>query len=160
MKHVFCPKALALTALIGSAAHASYGATNGTLVIAGTVPSVAEISIAAVPGASNLPLGSSVSGLKIATVSELCNDASGYTVQLSSENGGSLKDPKGSGSLPYTLSYNGTRVVFLSGIATISDVSTTTPASGHDKDLSISFAASSLAGASYADTLTLTITAK
>lgn len=149
-----------IVALFVGAALPSFAATTGTLSLSGTVAPVTSIVVTPDANASNLPVGSTASALKIATVTELSNDKAGYSVTLSTANGGYLKEASGTDSLAYSLSYNGSAVAFSSGSATISDVSARTGGAGSAKELDISFASAFLNADSYTDTLTFTITAK
>lgn len=160
MNTKFSLKSLSLVALIAFAALPSFAATTGTLSLSGTVAPMTAITVTADPNASNLPVGQSATGLKVATVNELSNSKTGYTVSLSTANGGLLKEVDGSDALAYTLSYNGVEVAFSSGTATISNVSSRTTGLGSSKDLAISFSAAFLNADSYTDTLTFTIAAK
>ncbi len=159
-----CYKVLALTALLLAAAIPGFAATNGSLVLSGVVAPVTAIVVQADPNASNLPIGTTVSGLAIANVNELSNNKAGYTVSLSSANGGILKESDTSGvglqdSLSYSLTYDGTPVVFVSGSAVISNADKRTSAVGTTKTLAISFASEFLNADTYTDVLTFTIAA-
>lgn len=153
-------RTFALAALIAFASIPSFAATTASLSLSGVVAPVTAITVTADPNAANLPVGSSVTGMKIAVVNELSNDKAGYSVSLATANGGLLKEVAGSDSLAYSLSYNGNAVVFSAGSALISDVSSRTPGSGSSKDLAISFSSAFLNADSYTDTLTFTISAK
>ncbi len=142
------------------AAVPAFAATTGTLTLSGVVAPVTSVTVTPDANASSLPVGTTVSGLKIATVNELSNDKAGYSLTLSTANGAQLKEAAGTDALSYSLSYNGVAVAFSSGSATISDTAARTSGSGVSKDLAISFAAAFLNADSYSDTLTFTITAK
>jgi len=154
-------KAFALAALIAAgSALPGFSATTGTLSLSGTVAPVTSISVVADANASSLPVGSAVTNLKIATVVELTNNKAGYTVVLSSANGGLLKQAGGPDSLAYALRYDGQAVSFAGGSALVSDVASRTGGAGVAKELDISFASAFLNADSYSDTLTFTISAK
>jgi hypothetical protein len=160
MNAKYLSKSFMFAVLAALSAVSTFAATSASLSLSGVVAPVTAITVTADPNASSLPVGSSVSGLKIASVNELSNDKAGYTVTLSTANGGMLKEAAGSDSLPYSLTYNGVAVSFSSGLATISDVSARTSGSGSTKELDMSFASAFLNADSYSDTLTFTIVAK
>jgi hypothetical protein len=165
MKTKLNRKSIALVALIALASIPTFAATNGSLLLSGVVAPQTAITVTADPNASNLPVGTTVTGMIVATVNELSNNKAGYTVSLSSANGGLLKEASGvtaglNDTVPYTLSYAGTPVTFSSGSAVISNVSQRTSGSGTTNNLAISFSSAFLNADSYTDTLTFTIAAK
>lgn len=148
-----------------------FAATTGTLTLSGTVPGILEITVTPTASASALDLSIDVTDLPVATVNERSNRKAGYTVSVSSANALAAAsdqaflasaDPLNADTLEYTLSYDGVPVVLAAGTAQVSDVWAKTPASGTDKELTISYngTASFLNADAYADTLTFTITAK
>jgi hypothetical protein len=155
-------KLIALAAFLGLAALPSFAATNASLALAGTVAPVMAISVAPEAFAAALPVGSAVSGQKLATVTELSNNLAGYTVSLATANGGELKGALAGNAdaVPYVLTYDGASVAFNLGVAVISDVSGRTSGAGTPKSLAIGFAAAFLNADTYSDVLTFTITAK
>jgi hypothetical protein len=164
MNTKFNSKSMVLVALIALAAVPTFAATSGTLFLSGVVAPVTSITVQADPNASNLPVGTTVSNLVVASVNELSNNKAGYTVSLSTANGGMLKETNGlnvglADTVPYTLSYNGSAVSFSSGSAVISRVSSRTTGSGTTNSLAISFASAFLNADTYTDTLTFTIAA-
>jgi len=113
---------------------------------------------------STSPLTSSA----LATITESCNDAAGYTVNLTSTNagtGGSLLYMKGTSSgntdqIDYTLIYNGATVSFAVGTATLTNSSTATTSTGSAKTLTITTTPGSYRADSYTDTLVITLAAR
>lgn len=90
---------LALTALTGGNAIAQNGA-QGAITLRASVPATCAVSLSTENISLNL---NSASIVPVATVEERCNAANGYTVSLSSKNGGALSS--GSSSIAYTLHY-------------------------------------------------------
>jgi hypothetical protein len=157
-------KSLVLASVIALVAFPTFAATNCSLSLSGIVAPITAITVQADPNASNLPVGTTVAGLTITSVNELCNSKGGYTVTLSSANGGLLKESNVQAlgltdSVPYSLSYNGSAVNFQNGSAVISRVTQRTSGSGTTNSLSISFASAFLNADTYTDTLTFTIAA-
>lgn len=137
--------------------------TTATLNLKGTVAAVTEISVAADAAAQALTIASGSSNLKIATVSETCNDKDGYDIFMSSINGGklihSLDATKSTG---YQIAYGSAAMTIPSTtptkIKTVSSLSgLTTNAS--DVKITVTSAPNAVAG-DYNDTLTFTIAAK
>ncbi|MBT5705418.1 MAG: hypothetical protein HOI66_03780 [Verrucomicrobia bacterium] len=145
------------------------GATSGNLVLDGEVDLILSIAVTPEPGASSMSPSTLVSSLAIANVYEICNDADGYTVSVSSSNGvgdaansGVLTGATAAEDLSYSLTYGGTSVGFVNGSAQVTDSSSKTPDFGELKSIDIAFdgTSSNLAADSYSDTLTFTIAAK
>ncbi|EPZ51977.1 hypothetical protein M902_1800 [Bacteriovorax sp. BAL6_X] len=138
----------------------TYAATSGTLVLKGQVPAQLSISVTAEAMASALPLDITQVDSKVATVNEVSNSNSGYTVSFSSANLGKLvHNSVSSSSINYALSYDGNAVDL-----TTTDVFTfpTAASVNVDKDLAISYTGvdhQNLIQGEYADTVTLTIAA-
>jgi hypothetical protein len=149
-------------AVFALAAGSAAAAANATLSLAGTVAPVLAISVVPEAFAAALPVGSTVTDQKLATVTEISNNPAGYSVSLASANGGALRGSLAGNAdaVPYTLKYGNQAVVFSLGLATIADASARTGGAGSAKDLAISFAAAFLNADTYSDTLTFTITAK
>ncbi len=146
-----------------------FSATTGSLVLTGTVSGIMDLTVTPEPSASALDLINTQIGLKVATVNEKSNKAAGYTIKLESASaiaaGSDISSLIGtvgnSDTIDYALHYDSNFVVFENGIATITDSTQTTSASGVDKDLTISYSGdNSLSEGSYSDTLTFTIAAK
>ena len=157
---VFTKRSVAIAVALAAAMAPIFAlSATGTLALSGSVAPITTISVTADPNASALPVGSAASNLKIATVVELSNSKSGYTVTLSSTNGASLKETAGTDSLPYSLTYGGNPVTFTAGSATLTTSGTrSATAAGSSNVLAISFSAAFLNADSYTDSLTFTIT--
>jgi hypothetical protein len=149
----FLPGIIAL-ALITSAAAAS-AATTGVLTLQGVVAAATAITVTGAGGFSELDLATSANDLQVASVREINNTTNGYTVSLTSQNAGVLKN--GSiGNVNYTAKYN-SQAVTLS--ATPVTVTTSAPST---KGFTISYAGTAAANmmvGTYSDTLTFTIAA-
>ena len=138
----------------------SFGATTATLVIKGTIPSILSIDVAAEPIATSLPLTTAQTNTKIATVTERCNSASGYSVSIVSTNLGKLvRNP--TNFVNYTLTYNNQSVNLTSANGT-TFTNVFTNAAPINKDLNISYSAANennIVSGDYTDNITFTITA-
>ena len=151
--------ALGALAFMPAAAHA---ASTGSVTITGKVPVSCNISVAAASGASNIAdISQGGTNLLVATVTENCNDPSGYSVAVAGANSASytglFKDSVSNATQAFTVTYNGAAV----SSSTVTDV--TAPANV-SKDVRITYAANSgltgSVGYTYAETLTFSITAK
>ena len=147
---------LAITSLVSTGAFAS---TTGTLLLNGTVPAVLSIDVSAEAVASNLPLDTTQTDTKVATITEISNSNTGYNVSISSANEGQLVHESVSSSvINYTLKYDGA-IVDLSG----DSFSYPTAASVNvQRDVDISYTGidhADLIQGTYSDTVTFTIAA-
>jgi type 1 fimbria pilin len=93
-------------AILAAWAGAASAADRGTIRLAGVVPQSCTLSVADRGVVLDLAAGERTS--VVATIEERCNAPGGYTVKVSSRNGGLLSSSEG-GSLPYTLAYDGAR---------------------------------------------------
>ncbi len=135
----------------------SMAATSADLILKGVVAPILEISIAHETVASNLDLSQSASNVKVATLTEKSNYATGYKISARSANGGKLVNVSDANSfVNYSLTYQGSNVP-LSTSAT--QVYTTSNLKGtFTKDLKISFnQPSNLSAGSHEDTVQFTI---
>ena len=142
---------------------------SNTLSLSGDVATLLALAIAP-SGADSLDLeGGAVNDATIATITEFCNDADGYTVSVTSANGqalgtnvGILQGGDHSENAEYTLKYDNSPVSLLGGTATVTNSNDKTVAAGVSRSLKITYdeSSSNLAADTYTDTLTFTITAK
>ncbi len=141
---------------------AAKAASAGSVTITGKVPVSCNIAVAAASGASNIAdISQGGTNLLVATVTENCNDPSGYSVTLAGTNSASytglFKDSVSNATQAFTVTYNGSTV----SSATLTDVAA--PANVA-KDVRITYAANpnltGSVGYTYAETLTFSITAK
>jgi hypothetical protein len=163
-------KYIALTfAFLGPVAVGLAQTASGTLTIQGTVASTVSITVAPLSGYNTLDIANGVSGQNVANVTEKTNDKNGYTVTMTSLNAGAsgnslfLADTaggSGNDTVPYTLTYNSVAVSFSSGSATLTSTSSRTSQPGVVKALAVTIPSSWVNSATYADTLTFTITGK
>ncbi len=160
---------IAATLALLATATVSMAQLSGTLTIQGTVASVVSITVAPVAGYDSLDIVNGVTAQTVANLTERCNHKPGYTVTMTSLNAGAagntlfLADTAGGAgtdTVPYSLTYNGVPVTFASGSATLTDTNAKTPSAGVTKPLAVTLAASWVAQATYADTLTFTIAGK
>jgi spore coat protein U-like protein len=156
---------LAAAAMLGLAAQTpAFSAQTGSITISGTVAPDCQITVAPAPGYNKLDLVTSQSNLKVATVTEQCNARLGYTVKLNTANGttgGLFTGSSGNGeTLGYGVSYGGLPATFVAKEAVVTNALARTASTGVVKDLAVSYAGTPLAADTYADTLTVTISAK
>jgi len=131
---------------------------SGQLRIVGEVPAVCTVSVA--ERGATLDLARGVERVPVATVEERCNTAAGYSVTLSTQNGGQLRTDNGAAGgaagVPYTITYDGATQAGGSMVAN-------RPASPQpqSRELSVSAAApDKLQAGTYQDTITVTIAGK
>ena len=160
-------KRLILTLILALAGMSLFAATTGTLILTGTV--AASTNITVTPQAVfPLDLTINQTNLLVAVVNEQSNDHLGYTVTVASLNLAGVgtqpffKDSASGDTLNYTLQYNGSAVVFASGVATVTSAGAKTVPAGVNNNLNISYVGSGALSASnaYTDTLTFTISGK
>lgn len=147
----FCTLPLHLALLTASPVLAQ-GASQGSITLRASVPAICSIGISNNSATLNITGGQS--NFAVATVEERCNAASGYTVSLSSKNGGQLST--GTAGVAYTMQYGDSAG---SGGA----ISADRAVSGDTRQtvLSVSVPASPTAVAGdYEDTVTISIAAK
>lgn len=84
-------------------------ASSGTLLLSGTVPLVNDLAVTATAANNtSLNITGGESAKVVASVAETSNNATGYTVTLSSANGGKLKNAGNAASqTAYQVSYDG-----------------------------------------------------
>lgn len=153
-------------ALFALVAVAGFAQTDtGSLTLTGNVPANVDVTINAVQ--TSFALDQDVSNVQVATVAETSNIAAGYDVTLESANavaagaGSAFFEHASAGdTLNYTLTYGGSAVNFTSGVATVTDSTSTAFALSKSLNISFSGASANLTSGSYDDTLTFTITAK
>ncbi|MBP7335061.1 hypothetical protein [Niveispirillum sp.] len=128
------------------------GSAQGTITLRATVTTTCAVTLST--GNATLDLNAGSASIPVATVEERCNAANGYTVSLTSKNGGALSS--GSATIAYTMQYgdnsssNGT-------LSTARDVT----GSGRQTVLSVSVPAGAQRQAGqYEDTVTIAIAAK
>lgn len=154
-------KLLALTALMSFTATSAFAATTGTLLLQGVVGQKVAITVTEEATAATLDLETSQTDLKVATVNEISNSKTGYSVTITSANLGNLKRTDGAEVFAYSLKYGGAAV----GLGTVAGTtfSTQTGAAVNiNKDVEISYtgvAAELMVSGTYADTVTFEIAA-
>ncbi|WP_372652678.1 fimbrial protein [Halobacteriovorax sp.] len=155
MKKLFIASTLTLMSA------SSFAATQGTLLLQGTIDQVLSLSVTPESGVNNsLDLTSTETDLKVAEVSEETNSNTGYKILVRTANGGLLKN----GSLDevsYTMKYDGTAVTLAQSDTEVKNESTGGVYS-YASDVEISYtgqSAASLTQGTYSDTVTFTIQA-
>lgn len=137
----------------------SMAATSADLILKGLIAPILDISIAHETVASNLDLATQASSVKVATITEKSNYASGYKIKAKSTNSGKLVNTSDQNSfVQYSLTYNGSNVALNSSATQI--YSTSNLRGTYTKDLRISYnQPSNLSAGSYEDTVQFTIEA-
>lgn len=152
-------KTLMLSTALALSSFTVFSATTADLILKGVVAPVLKISIAHESVASNLDLSTQASNVKVATLTEKSNYASGYKIKAKSTNGGKLVNVSDVNSfVSYNLSYNGSNISLQTSPTQI--YSTSNLRGTYTKDLKISYnQPSSLSAGSYEDTVQFTIEA-
>lgn len=151
--------------LIGSmltlSAVSTMGATQGTLLLQGTVNQVLSLSVTPESGVNNsLDLSTTEADLKVAEVSEQSNSSTGYKILVRTANGGSLKNGSVD-DIAYTMKYDGSPVSLSTSDTEVKNESTG-GVYNYASDVEISYTgvpAASLTQGTYSDTVTFTIQA-
>ena len=94
--------ALIAALLVAGSAQAA-GPTSGQIIIRGTVGSICEIGV--VDYGTNLDLVAGENNRAVGQVTETCNDADGYSVSFTSDEGGKMVGPLGAVSA-YRVNYD------------------------------------------------------
>ncbi len=161
---------LATIALLASAgmlfaAGSSRAEGNNSIGLTGTVPTRCDLAVKPRDAASSLGFASR-SSIDVATVREVCQNRSGYTIKLFTKNGarsgaenGVLASDEGQGGVPYTVTYGGAPVRFVDGAAVVQIAHGKTGLGGIDRILSVSVNGTpNRADAAYTDILVIAIT--
>lgn len=145
------------TAVISTSAMA---ATTGDLLLKGTVPALLSITVTPETLASSLPLDTTQTDSKVASINEKSNSNTGYQVAISSANLGKLvHESVTSSSINYSITYDGAAVDLANGD---SFTFATAAAVDANKDVDISYTGvphEQLVQGEYSDTVTFTISA-
>lgn len=146
-----------ITLSLATLSLSSFAATQADLILKGVVAPILEISIAHETVASNLDLSQSASNVKVATLTEKSNYATGYKISARSTNGGKLVNVSDANSfVNYSLTYNGSNVPLTTAATPV--YSTSNLKGTFTKDLKISFnQPSNLSAGSHEDTVQFTI---
>lgn len=136
---------------------APVAASSATLHIGGTVAT--RCTVAVTDNQTSLNLTQGQTATPVAAVTEQCNAGDGYTVTVTSSNGGQLRsDAPGSVPVSYSMAYDSTAAA-KGGTVTADRTAPSTTA--RQSLLTISTPANAqLAAGTYQDTLTVAITAK
>lgn len=140
--------------IVSAAALADGPTSSGRIRIVGEVPAVCTVSVA--ERGTTLDLANGADRVPVATVEERCNTAAGYSVTLTTQNGGQLRTDSGAAGVPYTITYDGATQSGGGMVAT----RTASPLP-QSRELSVSAAApNKLQSGTYQDTITITIAGK
>jgi hypothetical protein len=150
----------ALAILVAGNAQA---AASGQLTISGTVALVNSIVVNANgTNHQSLNIQDGETGKSVASVDETSNDANGYTINLSSANGGELRNSaNASKKTTYQISYDGNSFAQPSSLgASVKSVSSLPGLTTHSSNVVVKvIAAPSAPAGTYSDVITLTIVA-
>ena len=137
----------------------SFAATQADLLLKGTVAPLLEISILHETVASNLDLSRQASNVKVATLTEKSNYATGYKIKAKSTNAGKLVNTSDVNSfVNYSLTYQGNNVSLTNSPVQV--YHTANLRGTFTKDLKISYnEPTNLSAGSYEDTVQFTIEA-
>lgn len=152
---------LIVAGMFGLLVNQSLAATTGNITISGVVSAATAIVVNSVAGYNSLDLSTTASDQAVANVREINNTTNGYTVTLTSQNSGLLKNGT-LGSVSYSAKYNGSSVSLSSTPVTITNGAASNSVVNVVKSFQISYtgtAASNLMVGTYSDTLTFTIAA-
>lgn len=155
MKKIGIAFAIALATSLSAQA-----ATTGNLLLKGTVPPLLSIVVTPEALASALPLDTTQTDTKVATINEKSNSNTGYQVAVSSANQGKLvHESVASSFINYSLKYNGNSVDLNAGQTYTYPSSASVNA---NRDVEISYTGvphEDLVQGEYSDTVTFTISA-
>lgn len=137
----------------------SHAATTGTLQLQGVVP--ANCNVVVTPNGSNLNLDivNGESNRLIATSNEMCNNLSGYKINVKSTNGGELRNTgNASVKTTYQISYGGQTVTPTTAYQTVKNVTVLNSPANVNSEVRINVTAypNAIAG-TYSDTVTVQI---
>jgi len=158
-------RVIVITMLLCAALIPAFADTSATLSLKGSVAASSSISITAASAATSLTLNSSTSTdtVTVGTITALSNSPTGYSVSVSSANGGNLKGAVSSNtdSIAYTLYVNGASCPLSTSAQIISALSSSSKTTGTTTTLSIMYTENTtLSADTYSDTITFTIAAK
>ncbi len=153
---------LALALVFASSTSLLFAADTASITIGGAVSKTGSISLTPAPGYNALDLTTGpVTPTTVATVTEACNSATGYSVTLQSANS-TAGQPYFKGTigatpaiLNYDVTYAGAPVIFTGNQAPLTPSGTAT--AGLQKALAVSYTGTALPGDTYSDTLTVTM---
>jgi spore coat protein U-like protein len=153
MRRIVNAVAAAIAMVAGSTAAL---ADSGTVALKGKVDLVCTIAVTDLN--QSLELVQGTSNKTVGTMVENCNSGTGYTVSLSSANGGALKSAgAGTAAIAYTVAYDGQS----GSLGSAMQVTRSTAQFARNAALSVTVPANAQAIAGdYADTVTITIAAK
>ena len=146
--------ALILSAGAASAQSAQGAAASGTVKLNGTVSLNCTVAVTDLGTSLNLTAGGN--NVQVGTVTESCNDGAGYTINVTSANGGKLSSAAANSQpISYTTLYD--------GASASGNVAVTRSSANFGKvaslNVTVPAAAQAIAG-TYSDTLTIAIAAK
>lgn len=150
-------KLFATTLVLASTA--AFAGTSATLGLKGTIAPLLDISVAAEPLATSLPLDQAVNSQKVGVVTAKSNSGVGFKISVASQNSGKLvRSGDANSFVQYQLSYNGSNVALNPSPA---QIESNLQRGVFDRDLRISYAkpADYMAAGDYTDVVTFTISA-
>ena len=155
-------KKLLLATILSLVSIQANAAATGTLILSGTVAAACNITVT--PNGSNnttLDIVAGETNKNVASVNESCNNATGYKINIKSDNGGELRHT-GNASLKttYTIVYDGQTITPTTNFQQAKNVSVLNSPSNYNAPVLVNVAAyaNALAG-TYTDTVTMQIVA-
>lgn len=151
-------KKTALALAITTLSFSSFAATSADLILKGMVAPILDIAIQHESVASNLDLSQPANNVKVATLTEKSNHATGYKIKAKSTNGGKLVNVNDQNSfVNYSLTYNGASVPLNTSATQV--YSTSNLKGTFTKELKISYSQpnANLSAGSHEDTVQFTI---
>lgn len=149
-----------ITTIVAMSSISCFAATSGNLLLKGTVPALLSIEVTAEALAASLPLDTTQTASKVATVNEKSNSNTGYKVNITSSNAGNLvHESVASSFIPYDLNYDGSSVDLVNGDEFVFGSSASVDV---NKDIDISYTGvphENLIEGEYTDTVTFAISA-
>lgn len=134
-----------------------FAASTASLNIKGTVAESCSVSLVETIDASTVDILAGESGIKVATVTETCNRQAGYSIFMTSQNGGKMMS--GANSVPYTMAYFNTSYKTITSVPlmmkTVSNLTGKTTATS-DILITVIGQPNMLSGV-YTDTITISI---
>ena len=132
---------------------------SGALQLRGLVPLACGIQVDSTQAATSLDLSGTYADVPVASVTETCNSAAGYTIEVSSRGNGSFLGELD--AVSYVLKYDETPADLSSSGFVVSSAAGRTGPAGVTRPITVSYAAAtSQSGGTYEDTLLFTVAAK
>lgn len=143
---------LLIAGFVAAGSTQAAGPTSGQIIIRGTVGSICEIGV--IDYGTTLDLVAGESNRAVGKVTETCNDADGYSVSFTSDEGGKMVGPLGATSA-YRVNYDS---IADHDLAADASIARPDPQWNLQHELTVNVAGQSeLPAGEYRDTVTVTI---